>query len=96
MKTIRDIEKLLGITRRSLQEYDKIGLLHPSARNQYGHILYDDEAIKKLMLIKIFVECGYKRKEIISFFEKSDEEKADEYKKLIRILRDKRKRIAPA
>lgn len=44
MKTIRDIEKLLGITRWSLQEYDKIGLLHPSARNQYGHILYDDEA----------------------------------------------------
>lgn len=64
MKSIREVEKITGFNRRSLQEYDKKGMLVKTCTNKLGHWRYDDEAIWKLMIIKIFNIAHYKRNAI--------------------------------
>lgn len=64
VKKLSEVCKIIGVTRRTLQEYNTIGLLHPSDKTEAGYWLYDENAIQKLMLIQIFVQCGYKRKKI--------------------------------
>lgn len=44
MQSISQVAKLTGISTRTLQYYDEIGLLKPSALTQSGYRLYDDEA----------------------------------------------------
>lgn len=48
MKTISQIAKLSGISVRTLQYYDEIGLLKPSSLSESGYRLYDEEALGKL------------------------------------------------
>ena len=68
MKKLSEVCKIVGVTRRTLQEYDKIGLLKPTSKTESGYWLYDDRAIQALFAIQVFVECGYKRKAIKSLF----------------------------
>lgn len=42
MKKLSEVCKIVGVTRRTLQEYDKIYLLHPSAKTEAGYWLYDE------------------------------------------------------
>ena len=58
MKKLSEVCKIVGVTRRTLQEYDKIGLLKPTSKTESGYWLYDDTAIQTLILIQIFVEGG--------------------------------------
>lgn len=90
----RDVEKMVGVTRRTLQEYDKIGLLSPTMKTENGgYWFYDDDAIKNLMQIQIFIEAGYKRKPIKQILQLEDSDLLKEYKLLIEKLKEKRKRI---
>ncbi len=69
MKKLSEVCKIVGVTRRTLQEYDKIGLLHPTGKTAAGYWLYDDDAIETLKSIVVLVECGYSRKKIKEIFE---------------------------
>ena len=94
MKRLSEVCKITGVTRRTLQEYDKIGLLSPSKKDQNGYWLYDDIAIMTLMNIQVFVECGYKRREIKRLLEiDSGDQLIAEYDKLIEKLEEKKNRI---
>ena len=62
MKRLSEVCKLVGVTRRTLQEYDKVELLKPTSKTEAGYWLYDEAAIQRLMLIQIFVEADYERK----------------------------------
>lgn len=93
MKRLSEVCKIVGVTRRTLQEYDKIGLLHPSDKTEAGYWLYDEIAIKQLIVIRIFVECGYERKKIKNILEMPSLDLLSEFGKLITTLEEKRKRI---
>ena len=54
MRTISQVTELTGISTRTLQYYDEIGLLKPSELTQSGYRLYDDEASQKLQQILFF------------------------------------------
>ena len=43
MMTVNEVSKLTGVSIRTLQYYDKIGLLHPAKYTEAGYRLYDDE-----------------------------------------------------
>ena len=43
MMTVNEVSKLAGVSIRTLQYYDKIGLLHPTGYTDAGYRLYDDE-----------------------------------------------------
>ena len=42
MMTVNEVSKLTGVSIRTLQYYDKIGLLHPAEYTEAGYRLYDD------------------------------------------------------
>lgn len=56
MKTVSQVTALTGISARTLQYYDEIGLLKPSKLTAAGYRLYDDEALQKLQQILFFKE----------------------------------------
>ncbi|MBO4747354.1 MAG: MerR family DNA-binding transcriptional regulator, partial [Clostridiales bacterium] len=42
MMTVHEVSKLAGVSIRTLQYYDTIGLLHPAGYTDSGYRLYDD------------------------------------------------------
>lgn len=72
-KTLHEVYEELGVTRRAVQGYEKRGLVKPSARNKYGHLLYDDHAQNRIAMIKDYQRLGFKLKEIESMIDASDE-----------------------
>ena len=51
MKIISQVARLTGISVRTLQYYDEIGLLKPSELTSSGYRLYDDNALQPLQQI---------------------------------------------
>ena len=64
MKTVKEVSELTGISVRTLQYYDRIGLLHPDAFSEAGYRLYGDTALGKLQQILLFRELGFPLREI--------------------------------
>ena len=93
MKRISEVKDIVGVTRRTLQEYDRIGLLKPTTKTEGGYWLYDDEAIETLCLIQVFVEAGYKRKHIKSILESPNIDFMTECDNLILFLQEKQNKI---
>ncbi len=63
MKRLSEVCKITGVTRRTLQEYEKIGLLQPTVEEN-GYWMYSDEDISTLMEIQMLRMADFKRKEI--------------------------------
>lgn len=64
IKTLHEVCQALGVTRRGVQGYEKRGLVKPSARNKYGHLLYNTNAQRRIALIKDYQKLGFSLKEI--------------------------------
>lgn len=58
MKSVNEVCKLSGVSRRTLQYYDEIGLLPPSAVKESGYRQYDDESLRRLWSILFYKELG--------------------------------------
>ena len=56
MRTVNEVSKLAGVSIRTLQYYDKIGLLKPTQYTESGYRLYDDTALETLQQILLFRE----------------------------------------
>ena len=52
MKSISQVAKLTGVSIRTLQYYDEIGLLKPSKLTAAGYRMYDDNTLQILQQIK--------------------------------------------
>ena len=92
MRTISQVAELTGISTRTLQYYDEIGLLKPSELTQSGYRLYNDEALQKLQQILFFKELGFKLKDIREILEKPDFDRIAAFKKQKELLLLKRNR----
>ncbi len=62
--TVNEVSRITGLSVRTLQYYDKIGLLSPSGRTDAGYRLYDDTALERLQQIMLFRELEFPLKEI--------------------------------
>ena len=95
MRKLSEVCKLVGVTRRTLQEYanPKVDLLQPTRKTEAGYWMYDDAAVQRLVLIQIFVEAGYERKKIKAILDSDDFDLELEFEKITDILKAKRKQI---
>lgn len=93
MKTISQVAELTGISTRTLQYYDEIGLLKPSELTPSGYRLYSDEALQKLQQILFFKELDFKLKEINEILQKPEFDKVEAFMKQKKLLCLKRDRI---
>lgn len=66
MKKIKDVSKISGLSKRTLQYYDDIGLL-PAKRSKENYRLYDDSDLKRLWEILLYKEAGFELEEISRF-----------------------------
>lgn len=64
MMTVNEVSKLTGVSIRTLQYYDTIGLLFPTGYTESGYRLYDDTAMERLQQILLFKELEFPLKEI--------------------------------
>ena len=72
--TLREICETLGVSRRALQGYEKVGLVAASGRNKYGHLLYDKDAETRIAQIKFYQQLGFTIKEITRIIDAPDAE----------------------
>lgn len=61
---IKEVAKITGVTVRTLQYYDKIGLLPPAETNEKGYRLYDENSLGTIAEILFFRELDFPLAEI--------------------------------
>ena len=54
MMTVNEVSNLTGVSIRTLQYYDTIGLLKPIEYTESGYRLYDDTSLERLQQILLF------------------------------------------
>ena len=84
-----EIAELCGVTVRTVQFYDREGLLKPDGFSEGGRRLYGEESLKTLQIICMYKELGLSLSEIKSVL--SDEENCR--KILISVLNEREKRL---
>ena len=72
MMTVNEVSKLTGVSIRTLQYYDTIGLLPPAEYTEAGYRLYDDTAMERLQQILLFRELEFPLKEIKRIIDSPD------------------------
>lgn len=92
MKTISQVAKLTGVSIRTLQYYDEIGLLKPSELTPAGYRLYDEHALQTLQQILFFRELDFPLKDIIKIMQNPDFDRIVAFKKQKELLLLKRNR----
>ena len=92
MKTISQVAKLTGISTRTLQYYDEIGLLKPSEVTPSGYRMYDDDTLQELQQILFFKELGFQLKEIKEILQRPDFDRIEAFKKQKELLLLRRNR----
>ncbi len=93
MKSISQAAKLAGVSIRTLQYYDEIGLLKPSGLTASGYRMYDDNALQTLQQILFFKELGFPLKKIKEILEKPDFDRIAAFKKQKELFLMKRDRL---
>ena len=69
---LREICREFEISRRTVQGYEKAGLVSASGRNKYGQLLYDENAIQRIAKIKFYQQLGFSLKEITEIIDAPD------------------------
>lgn len=67
MMTVHEVSRRTGVSVRTLQYYDKMGLLHPTARTEAGYRLYDDAALERLQQILLQARWRFRSKRFRRF-----------------------------
>lgn len=64
MMTVKEVSELTGVSIRTLQYYDTIGLLKPCKYTESGYRLYGDTELERLQQILLFKELEFSLKDI--------------------------------
>ena len=90
MMTVNKVSKLTGVSIRTLQYYDKIGLLHPAKYTEAGYRLYDDAALEILQQILLFRELEFPLKDIKEIISSPDFDRSKALEQQIELLKLKK------
>ena len=63
-RTLREVCEMFKVSRRAIQGYEKAGLVSASGRDPRGYLLYDQDAQRRIELIKMYQNMGFAIKEI--------------------------------
>lgn len=93
MMTVNEVSKLTGVSIRTLQYYDNIGLLKPAEYTESGYRLYDDAALERLQQILLFRELEFPLKDIKDIINRSDFDKDKALEQQIGLLKLRKEHI---
>ena len=72
-KTLSEVCSVLEVSRRAVQGYENAGLVSATGKNKYGHLLYDEEAQRRIKQIRLLQQLGFRVKEIKEIIDAPDE-----------------------
>ena len=93
MMTVNEVSKLTGVSIRTLQYYDTIGLLKPDGYTASGSRLYDDTALERLQQILLFKELEFPLKEIKRIIDAPDFDRDKALSQQIELLTMKKEHL---
>ncbi|MBQ6468470.1 MAG: MerR family transcriptional regulator [Lachnospiraceae bacterium] len=93
MMTVHEVSKIAGVSIRTLQYYDRIGLLHPSGYTDAGYRLYDDTDLEQLRDILLFRELEFSLKDIRTILNSPQFDRGRVLEQQIELLRLKKEHI---
>ena len=88
-----ELARLSGVSARTLQFYDKIGLLKPESYLDSGYRRYDEAAALKLQQILFFRELGFELADIKAIIEQPDFDLLTALQSHRRLLEEKAERL---
>ena len=71
--TLREVCEKVGVSRRAIQGYEKLNMVHATGKNKYGHLLYDINAVEIICKIKMYRDLGFSVKTTKEIMESSEE-----------------------
>ena len=71
--SLRQIREKTGISRKAIQGYEKHGLIKASGKDRYGHLLYEEAALRKIIRIRFFQKLDFTVSQIATFIDLPDE-----------------------
>ena len=93
MMTVHEISELTGLSIRTFQYYDRIGLLPPAKYTEKGYRLYDSEQLEILQQILLFRELGFSLKEIKKIMDNPHLDRNEVLEKQITMLEMKKEHL---
>ena len=93
MMTVHEVSKLAGVSIRTLQYYDKIGLLHPTGYTDAGYRLYDDTDLERLQHILLFRELEFPLKDIKGILDSPGFDRSKALEQQIELLKLKKEHL---
>ena len=91
--TVKQVSELSGVSIRTLQYYDNIGLLTPSERTEAGYRLYEEEQLATLQEILLFRELEFPLKEIKAILESPAHDREKALRQQVELLTLKKERL---
>ena len=79
---------MLEVSRRAVQGYENAGLVSATGKNKYGHLLYDEEAQRRIKQIRLLQQLGFRVKEIKDIIDAPAEVAAEAIKRQIEQMDD--------
>ena len=93
MRTVKQVSSLTGVSVRTLQFYDEIGLFKPTEVTDAGYRLYDDASLEILQQVLFFKELDFTLKEIKEIMDNPKFDKGEAFKKQKAFIEIKRDRL---
>ncbi len=93
MMTGHEVSNLTGISIRTLQYSDKIGLFPPAEYTEAGYRLYDEKALSRLQIILLFRELEFPLKDIKGIIDSPDFDRNKALEQQIKLLEMKKEHL---
>ena len=93
MMTVHEVSRISGVSIRTLQYYDRIGLLPPVRVTEAKYRLYDESSLEKLQQILLFKELEFPLREIRRILSSPDFDRDKALAQQTELLRLKKEHI---
>ncbi len=93
MMTVHEVSERTGVSIRTLQYYDRIGLLHPAQYTGAGYRLYGEAQLETLQQILLFRELEFPLREIRQILQSPSFDRQKALDQQIALLQLKRERL---
>lgn len=88
--TLKEMCRRERVTRRMVQGYEQKELVSAATTNKYGHLLYNEEAQKRVKRIRLYQQFGFSLDDIKKLFDLPNKELKIRLELQIQVMQEKR------
>ncbi|HUQ64040.1 MAG TPA: MerR family transcriptional regulator [Acidimicrobiales bacterium] len=86
---VGEVGERTGLSRKALRHYESLGLVEPAIRTESGYRLYDEEALRRIELVRRAKTLGLSLSEAKEFLHVADGCCGDNHPALAQLVEDK-------